>query len=188
MSERVISFIIVIMKEVFTEAIVLDREDLREADSRIFLYTENFGKIIAKAKSARKITSKLSAHLEPLNLIQVRLVASKDFQVVDSLRVDRLKPEMLSILRLVKEISTENYPDQFLWQVLKRQYLQSSEPKKLAQQILAIAGFDPSLATCHSCQAGKPDNFLINSTEYLCTPCLSGSAGSERYFRLQLSD
>lgn len=176
------------MREVFTEAVVLDKEDLREADSRVFLYTENFGKIVAKAKSVRKITSKLAAHLEPLNLIKVRLVASRDFQVADALRVDRLNLGILGVLRLVKEIAMENCADPMLWRILKRQYSQTTAPNELAGEILKIAGFDPALAVCRACQAEKPDNFLLNSAEYLCASCFGRSAGSERHFKLQLSD
>ena len=63
------------MLELVTEAIVLDKEDVGEQDSRVFLYTKDFGKIGAKATSLRKITSKLAAHLEPLNYATVRLVS-----------------------------------------------------------------------------------------------------------------
>ena len=45
------------MLEIATEAIVLDKEDLGEYDSRVFLYTKEFGKVGAKATSLRKITS-----------------------------------------------------------------------------------------------------------------------------------
>jgi len=89
------------LSEFFTEAIVLDREELGEFDSRIFLYTKILGKVAARAQSARKITSKLSAHIEPLNLVNARLVYGKNFQLVDALRFQKLGKDFLKILRFV---------------------------------------------------------------------------------------
>ena len=62
------------MQEHFTEALVLDKEILGELDYRVFLYTQQLGKIAAKVRSGRRITSKLAPHLEPLNFIQARLI------------------------------------------------------------------------------------------------------------------
>ncbi len=74
----------------FPEAIVLDREDANGFDSRYSIYAKGFGKFFAKATSARKITSKLAPHLEPGNLIQIRVVGNGHFQVVDVLKSDKL--------------------------------------------------------------------------------------------------
>ena len=76
-----------VMVEYFTEALVLDKEDSGDLDARIILYTEDLGKITAKAKSVKRITSKLNGHLEPLNFIQVRLVEKNGFQIVDALTI-----------------------------------------------------------------------------------------------------
>ena len=43
------------MKEHFTEAFILDIQEKGEFDSLITLYTRDFGKITAKAKSIKKI-------------------------------------------------------------------------------------------------------------------------------------
>lgn len=169
------------MREYFTEALVLDKEDLGEADSRIFLLTENMGKITAKAKSVRKITSKLAGHLEPLNFVKIRLVAGKDYQAVDALRFDRLAPSALPVMRLVKEIAMEGQPDPLLWQGFKAGRLSPEE-------VLRIAGFDPQFAVCRGCQSGRPDNFLLNMADYACSSCLPQFAGTEKFFRLKLSD
>lgn len=162
------------LKEFFTEAIVLDREKLGEFDSRIFLYTKNLGKVVAKAQSARKITSKLSAHIEPLNLVSVRLVYGKNFQLVDALRTQKLGNDFLKILRLVKEISADNEPDLELWQLLKEQYQNPQAASLISRQILKIAGFDPRFATCQNCQSDNPSHFLFSNAQYLCRHCFVG--------------
>ncbi len=60
-----------------TNAIVLKREDIFEADRLYHLYTENFGKVRVIAGGVRKIKAKLTGHLEPFNLIWVELMAKK---------------------------------------------------------------------------------------------------------------
>ena len=60
-----------------TEAIVLKREDIFEADRLYHLYTEEFGKVRVIAGGVRKIKAKLAGHLEPFNLIWVELMAKK---------------------------------------------------------------------------------------------------------------
>lgn len=61
-----------------TDAIVLKRENIFEADRLYYLYTEDFGKVKAVAGSARKINAKLAGHLEPFNLIWVELMTKKN--------------------------------------------------------------------------------------------------------------
>lgn len=61
-----------------TNAIVLKRENIFEADRLYHLYTEEFGKVKAVAGSVRKINAKLSGHLEPFNLIWVELMTKKN--------------------------------------------------------------------------------------------------------------
>lgn len=61
-----------------TNAIVLKRENIFEADRLYHLYAEDFGKIRTIAGGARKINSKLAGHLEPFNLIWVELMSKKN--------------------------------------------------------------------------------------------------------------
>ena len=60
-----------------TNAVVLKREDIFEADRLYYLYTEDFGKVRAIAGGVRKINAKLTGHLEPFNLVWVELMTKK---------------------------------------------------------------------------------------------------------------
>ncbi|MEK7212689.1 MAG: recombination protein O N-terminal domain-containing protein, partial [Patescibacteria group bacterium] len=51
------------MQEYLSEAVVLDAVPNGDLDLRVHLFTKKFGKLTAKVKSARKITSKLAGHL-----------------------------------------------------------------------------------------------------------------------------
>ncbi|MDP2650779.1 MAG: recombination protein O N-terminal domain-containing protein, partial [bacterium] len=73
------------MKEYFTPGIVLDREPRNELDEAITIYTKDLGKVRAFTKSSRKITSKLSGHLTPGRLANIRLVERNKLQLVDAL-------------------------------------------------------------------------------------------------------
>ena len=70
------------MKEYFTEAFILDIQEKGEFDSLITLYTRDFGKIMAKAKSIKKIVSKSAGHLQPLNFANVRLIEKTVFRLL----------------------------------------------------------------------------------------------------------
>ena len=60
-----------------TEAIVLHKRPLWEADRLYVLYTPGFGKVEAQVKSAVKTSSKLAGSLEPVSLVEVMVVRGK---------------------------------------------------------------------------------------------------------------
>ena len=70
------------MQEYVTEAVVLDAVPSAELDVRVSLFTKKFGKLVARAKSVKKITSKLAGHLEPGNVVKIRLFGEKGVQQV----------------------------------------------------------------------------------------------------------
>lgn len=56
-----------------TEGIVLKRKNIGEADRILTLFTKDRGKLQIKAMGVRKISSRRSSHIEPLNHVQVSL-------------------------------------------------------------------------------------------------------------------
>src|SRR5258708_27118691 len=78
------------MREFITDAVVLHKEPLRDADARYFFFTKRHGKVAGKATSTRKITSKLADHLEPGTLTAVRFIerngGGTGTQVIDALK------------------------------------------------------------------------------------------------------
>ena len=174
------------MAEYFTEAVVLDKKDLGDLDARVFLFTEKLGKVRAKITSARKITSKLSPHLEPLNFANVRLVERKnDFQVADALKTGKFpNTEFLTILWLIKELSAENQPEPHLWALLKKIQIKPVSLSLLSGAILKIFGFDPKFAACDICHKPSPDYFIFDDAKYLCKTCFSRQRVDGGYFKL----
>lgn len=153
------------MLEIVTEAIVLDKEWQGEQDARTHLFTKDLGRVLAKATSARKITSKLNPHLEPLNRVIVRLVQKNHLpQLVDAVRSERLPIVMLAPLRAVKELAAEYEQDAELWAAFHQR-----APLK---DVLRILGYDPRFAQCEECGA-PPMHFSFTHHAFVCDRCLS---------------
>lgn len=190
------------MREYCVEALVLGKEDLGEIDGVVELYTAEFGKISAKIKSAKKITSKLSGHLEPFGAAAVRLVSGKseaglpagqsstgrNFQIADALRADnfplwRKSPDDLrlglQILRFIRDFVWENQPEPDLWNFLRisfsRAPIVSATGGEYNRRILDILGMGGNSARCRLCDGETADCFAVQSGVFLCRSCLLSS-------------
>lgn len=166
------------MLEQVTQAIVLDKEFTTDAHVRVHLFTKDAGKIMAKAVSARKITSKLSAHLEPLSISTVRFVQKNHLpMLIDALRFDKLPLTSLMNARIVRELAPEWEPDEELWALL------SAKVPPAPQALLAVLGYDPTFAACEWC-GGAPDYFSFRTQLFLCAGCLPHYASAADCVRL----
>ena len=172
------------MFELTTEAIVLDKEDLRDYDQRIHLYTSDLGKVSAKTVSSRKILSKLAAHLEPLNLVTARFVSRGDgfdargLQLVDALSIDSapvLKSDFqelagaIKICELVRQSIPSGIPDESLWDFF--QTIRSGRMKLTLQDALKTIGFNSLFARCQICDKTQPEYFVPGDNFFACTAC-----------------
>lgn len=170
------------MTEHFTEALVINKRDGGEADSLITLYTKDLGKVIARAKGAKRIVSKLNAHLEPLNFISVRLIEGRGFQIADALIVDRrplLKntPEdllkSLKLIQFINEMTVELQPDHNFWLATKKAMSGPlNDEKNLYRHLLKILGFDPEFAVCFSCRKKPVKYFFKEDQAFFCGQCI----------------
>lgn len=158
------------MLEQVTEAIVLDKEPFGETHMRVHLFTKALGRVTAKATSARKITSKLNAHLEPLMVTTVRLVQKNHLpQVIDALQIKKLPAETLPPLRLIKELAAEYEPDDALYAACVGV---SPNRRQSVRAILALLGYDPQFAACVAC--GKPPVFFsLSGLSFGCAACFT---------------
>lgn len=155
------------MREYYTEAVVLDKEDLGDQDARVFLFTKNLGRIAAKVKSAKKITSKLNGHLEPLSIVSARLIENGDgkgFQVVDALKESSVPVAFRDSLRLIKDLSADGDPDLWLWGLVKGGKLEE-------KSVLAALGFDSEFARCANCERTSNLVFSVKDLDYFCGKC-----------------
>lgn len=158
------------MLEQVTDAVVLDKEFTYDAHVRVHLFTKECGKIMAKATSARKITSKLGPHLEPLCISTIQFVQKNHLpQLTDAYRKDMLPHASLPALRMVRALAPEFEPDPELWALLAGG---SADPRG----VLAVLGYDPLFASCEWC-GGPPAHFSLKTILFVCSSCI-GNAGS----------
>ena len=75
-----------------TEAVVLRRHDLGEADRIITLYTASGGKLRAVAKGVRRPTSRLGGHLELFTCCQVMLARGRNLDIIT--QVETIDPHV----------------------------------------------------------------------------------------------
>lgn len=68
-----------------TAGIILKREEFRERDERISLYTKNFGKLSVVAKGTRRIEAKLRGGIDTFNLADIIFVEGSKFPILTSI-------------------------------------------------------------------------------------------------------
>lgn len=159
------------MQEYFTEAVVLEREPIGELDFRVSFFTKRRGKMVAKAKSARKILSKLSGHLVPGNIADIRLIEQSGLQVVDALKKGTI-PFVEPDLQTLSAILADGEADLPLWRQLE-------EGKFSWRETLKTLGWDPEFAVCSLCAKRHPEAFHLRAQEFFCRPCSSDSGVKE---------
>jgi DNA repair protein RecO len=172
--------------ELITEAIVLDKTPWRECDARVLLYTEHVGLVRATATSARAPRAKLNAHLEPLNVIIVRLAQRQEnesalFQISDALILDHCVAWRdtaehaqcgLEVLGFLRQQQTGD-ADDAVWDTAKK--MLSEPPRATAveyqKQLLNVMGFAPEYATCAVCSVGVAAAFDFVHAVFYCEGC-----------------
>lgn len=174
------------MVEFVTEAIVVDKDPWRERDARVFLYTHTLGLVAAKATSARAPRAKLNAHLEPLNIIMVRLAQRQEnesalFQISDALVVDHCgswrdtSDHLACGLEIAQFLRQQQIgdADEEVWELAKNTL--QSPPRRTAgeykKELLGAMGFSPTHATCAVCSAGSIAAFDFGSAIFYCSGC-----------------
>lgn len=176
------------MYEIVSEAFVLDREDVGESDSRVILFTKDWGRVSAKMTSGRKITSKLAPHLQPLNYVLTRLVAKKDFfdysglHCADAVSLESGKkikddPEklkkILPTIQLLTKLLPRGARENEFWELLRHAAFEGEEFG--VNEVFRLLGLDLEYAHCVFCQKKNPRYFQISQEAFFCQPCVSGN-------------
>mgnify|MGYP001039593983 CR=1 FL=1 len=174
-----------------TEAIIIKKTKLGEADRILTLYTPHLGKIQAVAKGVRRPRSKLAGHLELLTHSQVSLARGRNIdtitgsQTINSflpLKSDlQLTSYALYATELVNQFTAdhiENYP---LFQLLldtMHRLCESGDNELVLRyfelQLLNQVGYRPQLQQCVSCRSRlEPiiNSFCASAGGMLCPNC-----------------
>ncbi len=174
-----------------TEAIIIKKVKLGEADRILTLYTLEYGKIEAVAKGIRRPKSKLAGHLELLTYSQVRLARGRNLdtiigsQTIDSFMAIKndllLTSYGLYVSELVHQFSALYQANSSVFELfletLRRLSL-ANNPELILRyfelHLLDMSGYRPQLQECVSCRVElKPvaNAFCSSAGGILCPEC-----------------
>jgi len=185
-----------------SEALIIRRNDWRENDSRVVLYTKKFGKLSLVARGAKKARSKIAGHIEPISLVNMMILKGKAFDYLGSAINKKAYLNIKSNLNAlyfvgaalalfdsqVKEAAEDeelfNFLISWLDLVDDRFALDLDKDKGellydyFALRLLAILGYKPELYHCLAChQTIKPTTNCLNLRlgGLICGDCLATS-------------
>ena len=166
-----------------TEAIVLSRFDLGEADRVLTLITPGIGKLKAIAKGVRRPTSRLGGSLEPFAELTVALARGRTFDVVTQVSVghawlnlrDSLESAATAwyLAELADRSLEERHAAEPLYTLLRRAY-------ELLEPGWRRAGWRAGTRCICSTSSGSGRRSTAASNATGCWRPRSGSAGSRR--------
>jgi DNA repair protein RecO (recombination protein O) len=174
-----------------TEAVVLRRGDLGEADRLLTVYSPTHGKLRLVAKGVRRPTSRKAGHLEPLTRVELLLAKGRELDVITQATalqtfpipvedLERLGYAFYAVELLDRFGVTEGEarrPYRLLVDTLDR-LSAGAEPAPVIRhfelQLLDVSGFRPELFRCVRCSAEIRPEAQFFSAELggvLCPAC-----------------
>lgn len=182
------------MEETYSSrAIVVKRTAFKEYDTKVFLYTEDFGKLELVAKGAKKTASKIAGHIEPFNLVRIMAVRGKQYDYLGSainesafldIKNNLAKSAVAGrSMKLFDELVKPNLSDKDLFDFLndflsvldrKNSYDYSLTYSAFVLKLLQILGYEPNFNLCPICKKNTEDfkSFFYNQKcELVCDSC-----------------
>lgn len=174
-----------------TEAIIIKKTKLREADRILTLYTPDMGKIQAVARGVRRPKSKMAGHLELLTHSMVSLARGRNLDTITGSQTINsffpLKSDLLLtsyalyIIELVSQFTADHIENRPLFQLLLESMKNLCQPanKDLALRyfelnLLGEVGYRPQLQQCVACHSPlEPitNSFCPSAGGMLCPNC-----------------
>lgn len=167
------------------EALTLKKTPMGEADLMVTIFSREWGKLRVMAKGARRSTSKLVGHLEPLTRVKLSLAQGRSMDLITQAQMmgnfDRLKNGLAAITKglyvaeLLDGFGSEANPNQPLYHLAVEtlEYIGqnpgSEWPLRFFElQLLRVSGLMPELYRCVECR--RP----LSAGEHRFSPSLGG--------------
>jgi DNA repair protein RecO (recombination protein O) len=174
-----------------TEAIVLRRKDMGEADRILTLYTPAQGKVRAIAKGIRKPRSRKAGHLELFTRSKLLLATGRDLDIITQAEMmDAYRPLRDELVRgayagymveLLDRFTPDAEENDELYGLLREGLGWAATAGDLALaaryyelQLLGLAGYQPQLQRCLLCdRALQPEDQFFSAAEggVICPRC-----------------
>lgn len=174
-----------------TEAIIIKKTKLGEADRILTLYTPELGKVEAVAKGIRRPKARLAGHLELLTHSHITLVRGKNLDtIIGSQTINSfitLKSNLwpaacaLYAVELVNQFTVDHIDNQPLFKLLLATLQRLSQPGNMEavlryfeMHLLNETGYRPELYECVSCRKmlqPVDNSFSYSSGGTVCPSC-----------------
>lgn len=173
------------------EAIILGYTPLGEADLLVTMFSREQGKVRAVGKGARRSTSKLVGHLEPLTVVKMSMANGRSMDIISQAEVinsfSDLKQNLTGITKgqylaeIVDGFGAEASPNPDLFQLMidTLRVVQADPESDMALRyfefrLLQVSGLMPELYHCVECREElEPEahRFSPNVGGTLCLDC-----------------
>lgn len=178
-----------------TVAVILNRHPFRESDTRVVLYCGDKGKLELVAKGTKKISSKLSGHLEPITMSRVMVVKGRNIDYLaaasslDSFAgikndLDKSLAACFAANAFGKLIKTEHRDEKLFshlsdfLEYIDRTSLTKEQLRVVAyfflMHTLSLLGYQPQLYKCVICGLkldDKDNHFDLEKGGIVCYDC-----------------
>ena len=178
------------------EGLTLRKAAIGEADLVVTVFTAEHGKLRAVAKGARRSSSKMVGHLEPLTLVRLSLARGRELEIITQAQVSDgfsvLKQDLSSMTRglyvaeLLDGFGPEDNPSPDLYRLaanVLRELPQAKDPdvplRYFEFHLLRLTGVLPELYQCVECAseiAPEAHRFSVNLGGVLCPACSPAEA------------
>ena len=178
------------------EAVILSYAPLGEADLLVTMFTKDQGKVRAVGKGARRSTSKLVGHLEPLTTVKMSMANGRNMDIISQVEVinsfPTLKGDLTGITKgqylaeIVDGFGAEASPNPSLFQLMidTLQVIEAAPESEMALRyfeyhLLQVSGLMPELYHCVECRDELEPNahrFSPNVGGTLCLECCPDAA------------
>ena len=156
-----------------TKAIIIKKQNTNEYDQFVTCYTQEFGKLMAIAKSVLKPSSIQAMHLDVLNLVEFELINGKAMPIIAGAQSENSYRELkgsipsLAVAHFFSEVVDKMVPeldkDEQLWNFMVDLFdkLNKFEPSLtfLRQKqfaLLGLLGYSPEVAVSTSFDLARP--------------------------------
>ena len=178
-----------------TEGFVLKKENLRESDQLLTIFSKDFGKLKILGRAIRKIKSKLRAGVQLFILSEIEFIQGKTYKTLTDAILLRNFPETkkdLRKLRIVYKMSEDldsliggEETDENIWNLLNETFnrLNSLQLTTYSLELLyyywlwnllSILGYAPEIYNCALCQKKLvPEQLFWSEKEggVICKDC-----------------
>ena len=183
-----------------TEAVVLRRQDLGEADRLLTVYSLENGKLRLVAKGVRKPKSKKAGHLEPFTRVRLQNARGRELVIINQAEAIELYPaihkdlECLSraavIGELVDRFSIEQEAHRGVYRLLcdayermNASFVPATVQRYFEAGFLETVGYRPELFRCVHCSSEiRPEAqfFSYRDGGVVCPSCAAAGTGLHR--------